>query len=348
MRRVALVSIALLVPVLALSLYGSGSTFVYPFLSVAAYYYQGASVTYQGVGSGAGIANLLNHITDFAASDVPMPKVDLVPLLFKWKQVVHVPIIAGAVVVVYNVPELHGKTLRLDGKVLAEIYMGKIKYWDDPRIKALQTPDVARLLPHKPIIAVHRSDASGTTAVFTKYLSKSSIEWAEKIGSHLVISWPVDKVGRGIGAPKNQGVAATVAKTPYSIGYVEYAYAIQAHLPIAALKNAYGYFVKPTPKTISAATEGAMKYWVCVLHAPYEYADALVLAPSKDAYPIVATPYIIFFRDSPKLPYIVNFVKYLLSDQLQNAAVKMGYAPLSKALRQELVKELDELLRYRR
>jgi len=347
MKRIALLVLALPTLVLAVSLYGSGSTFVYPFMSVAAYYYQGASVTYQGVGSGAGISNLLNHIVDFAASDVPMPKIDYVPLLFKRVQVVHVPIIAGAVAVVYNIPELHGKTLRLDGKVLAEIYMGKIRYWDDPRIKELQTPDVARLLPHKPIIAVHRSDASGTTAVFTKYLSKSSAEWAEKVGSHLVISWPVDRVGRGIGAPKNQGVAATVAKTPYSIGYVEYAYAIQARLPVAAIKNAYGYFVKPTPKTISAATEGAMRYWVCILHAPYEYADALVLAPGKNSYPIVATPYMIFFRDSPKLRYLVNFAKYLLSDQLQNAAVKMGYAPLSKQLRQELIKELNELLRYR-
>ncbi|ABU82155.1 phosphate ABC transporter substrate-binding protein PstS [Ignicoccus hospitalis] len=345
MRTALVASLLLSHAVIAASLYGSGSTFVYPFVSLAAYYYKAAHVTYQGVGSGAGIANLLNHLTDFAGSDVPIPKERYAPLLFEGKQVVHVPVVAGSVVVIYNVPELGNKVLKLDGEVLAEIYMGKIKYWDDPRIKALQDPEVAAKLPHKPIIAVHRSDASGTTAVFTKYLAKSSAEWNAKIGSHLVINWPVDKVGRGIGAPKNQGVAATVSKTSYSIGYVEYAYAVQAKLPTAALKNAEGNFVLPTPETISAATAGAAKRWICVLHAPYFYADSLVLAPGKDSYPIVATPYIIFFRDSPKLKQIVDFVKYLLSDELQKASIKMGYAPLSKSFRQQLLAELDQLLR---
>ncbi len=332
-------------PALAITLTGSGSSFVYPFLSTAAYYYHGANVQYQATGSGAGIVNLLNHLTDFAASDVPMPKQSYCKLLYKDQLVVHVPLVAGAVVVVYNVPELRGMTLRLDGKVLADIYMGKIKYWDDPRIKELQTPQVAARLPHKPIVAVHRSDASGTTAVFTTYLSKSSKEWAKEVGSGLVVSWPVDRIGRGVGAPKNQGVAASVSRTPYSIGYVELAYALQARLPMAELKNAEGYFVKPTPQTISAATEGAMKYWCCVLHAPYWYANALVLAPGKNSYPIVATPYLIFFKNSPKLRYLIKFAEYLLSDQIQNNVYRMGYAPLSKALRQELIKELNQLLR---
>ncbi|NPA85206.1 MAG: phosphate ABC transporter substrate-binding protein PstS [Crenarchaeota archaeon] len=347
MKRVPMLVLALSVAASALTLYGSGSTFVYPFVSAAAYYYQGARVTYQAVGSGAGIANLLNGITDFAASDVPMPKTEYAKLLFERTQVVHVPIVAGAVVVVYNLPELGDKPLRLDGEVLAGIYMGEIVYWDDPRIKALQEPDVASLLPHKPIIAVHRSDASGTTAVFTLYLAKSSAKWASEVGSHMVVSWPVDRAGRGVGAPKNQGVAAAVAKTPYSIGYVEYAYAVQARLPMAELKNAYGNFVRATPESVSAATKGAMEKWVCVLHAPYAFADALVLAPGEDAYPIVAAPYLVFFRDSQKLQALVGFVEFLLSDRAQEAAVKMGYAPLSAELRQELLKELKELLRYR-
>jgi phosphate transport system substrate-binding protein len=328
----------------AITIRGSGSTFVYPFLSMAAYYYQGAHVVYQGVGSGAGLSDLVHNLVDFAGSDVPMPKEMYCKELIQGRQVIHVPVIAGAVVVTYNVPELGHKTLRLDGKVLAEIYMGKIRYWDDPRIKALQTPDVARLLPHKPIVAVHRSDASGTTNVFTLYLSKSDKEWAKLVGAGLLVSWPVDKLGNGIGAPKNQGVALTVMNTPYSIGYVEYAYAVQAKLPIAALKNADGYFVLPTPKTIEAATRGAMNKWVCVLHAPYMFTDALILAPGKDAYPIVAVPYMIFFRDNPKLPYIVQFVKFIYSDQLQQAAAKMGYAPLSKALRQLVLKQLEEVV----
>lgn len=235
--------------------------------------------------------------------------------------------------------------LKLDGETIAKIYMGEIKYWDDPRIKALQDPAVASRLPHKPIIAVHRSDASGTTAIFTTYLSKSSSEWSQKVGSGLVVKWPVDEMGRGIGAPKNQGVAATVSKTPYSIGYVELAYAWQAKLPTAALKNAEGYFVEPTAETISAATEGAMKYWACPLHAPYEFAHSLILAPGKNSYPIVGVPYMIFYKDSPKLKSLVKFAEYLLSDQLQSQVTKMGYAPLGKALRQKVVAQLEELLR---
>jgi len=155
----------------------------------------------------------------------------------------------------------------------------------------------------------------------------------------------VDKLGNGVGAPKNQGVAETVRITKYSIGYVEYAYAMKAGLPVAALRNADGYFVLPTPKTIEAATKGAMSKWVCVLHAPYAFADALVLAPGKDSYPIVAVPYMIFFRDSPKLKQLVQFAIYLLNDRLQEAATKLGYAPLSKALRQEVINELRALIR---
>ncbi|UXD21359.1 phosphate ABC transporter substrate-binding protein [Ignicoccus pacificus DSM 13166] len=344
-EKVFALTILLSLPALAVTLTGTGSSFVFPFLSAAAYYYQGANVQYQATGSGAGIVNLLNHLTDFAASDVPMPKNNYCKLLYEGKQVVHVPLVAGAVVVVYNVPELRGMTLRLNGKVLADIYLGKVKYWDDPEIKRLQTPQVASRLPHKPIIAVHRSDASGTTAVFTTYLSKSSREWARRIGSGLTVTWPVDRLGRGVGAPKNQGVAASVSRTPYSIGYVELAYAIQARLPVAELQNAEGYFVKPTPETISAATEGAMKYWVCVLHAPYWFANSLVLAPGRNSYPIVAVPYMIFFRDSPKLPYLIKFAEYLLSDNIQKNVVRMGYAPLSKALRMEIIKELNMLMR---
>ena len=344
-KKILIPSILLIAPVLAVTISGSGSSFVFPFISVAAYYYQGANVQYQAVGSGAGIVNLLNHLTDFAASDVPMPKQMYCKLLYQGKQVIHVPLIAGAVAVVYNVPELRGMTLRLDGKVLADIYMGKIKYWDDPEIKALQTPQVASHLPHRPIIAVHRSDASGTTAVFTKYLEKSSPEWAKRVGSGLVVNWPVDSSGRGVGAPGNQGVAASVMKTPYSIGYVELAYALKARLPMASLKNAEGAFVKPTPQSISAATEGALKHWICVLTAPYWYTDSLVLAPGRGSYPIVATPYLIFFKDSQKIRYIIQFIKFLYSDNMQNSATRMGYAPLSKALRQEVLKELNNLTR---
>ncbi len=348
MNRKALITSFLLislVPTFAVSLYGSGSSFVYPFLATAAYYYNQANVQYQAVGSGAGIANLINGLTDFAASDVPVPPAQYCKLLYQSKLLVHVPLVAGAVVVVYNVPEIKGMELRLDGNVLAKIYLGEIKYWDDPRIKALQTPEVASRLPHKPIIAVHRSDASGTTAIFTTYLTKSSKEWAKKVGNGLVVKWPVDEIGRGIGAPKNQGVAAAVSKTPYSIGYVELAYAWQAKLPVAALRNAEGKFVKPTIETISAATSGAMKYWVCPLHAPYAFANSLVLAPGENSYPIVGVPYMIFFKDSPKLKALVKFAEYLLSDRVQSQVAKMGYAPLAKALRQKVIEQLEQLIR---
>ncbi len=310
---------------------GSGSSFVYPYIQLVIKY-KHLPVNYQAVGSGAGQANWVNKLTDFAASDVPL-------VMNFWEKVkgqyvVHVPIIAGGVAVVFNLPGI--RELKLSCEVLANIYLGKIRYWDDPAIRSLN-PDAP--LPHKPIIAVHRSDASGTTALFTKYLSKCSKEWARRVGSNLVVRWPVDYMGTGIGAPKNQGVAATVARTPYSIGYVELAYT--KGLKVAAISNAEGNFVLPTAETISKATEEASKYFTCILCYPDKFVDALIMAPGKDSYPIVGVPFLIFSLKEAKAYQIINFAKALLDPEMQKIAIKLGYAPLAEAFREKVLCELN-------
>ncbi len=309
---------------------GSGSSFVFPYIQLVVKY-KHLPVNYQAVGSGAGQANWVNKLTDFAASDVPLVKNFLERV--KGQYVVHVPIIAGGVAVVFNLPGV--EHLKLSCKVLADIYLGKIRYWDDPAIKALN-PGVP--LPHKPIIAVHRSDASGTTALFTKYLSKCSEEWAKRVGSNLVVRWPVDYMGTGIGAPKNQGVAATVARTPYSIGYVELAYT--KGLKVAAISNAAGNFVLPNAKTISKATEEASKYFSCILCYPDRFVDALIMAPGKDSYPIVGVPFLIFSLKEPKAYEVIKFAEALLDPTMQKIAIKLGYAPLADTFRDRILCEL--------
>lgn len=272
---------------------GAGASFQYPQIAQWARLFQektGISVTYQSVGSGAGQRMfLVDRVVDFAASDPPLSK-------SQWEEhkntVLQVPWMMGAVVIVYNVPGV-GSALNLTGEVLAKIYLGEIEYWDDPAIMSLN-PALAGKLPHQPIVAVHRSDSSGTTEIFTLFLRKSA---PDKWPSDLVgkqVDWPVDKTGRGIGAKGNEGITAVVLQTTYSIGYVEFSYAIEHGLPVAAIKNAAGRFVLPSETTIQNAARGVKLPGSPLDDFSYTLYE-VVYSPSEDAYPIATFAYSFFW-----------------------------------------------------
>ena len=265
------------------SVTGAGSSFIYPVLSDWALAYHkatGNEINYQPIGSGGGLRQLYARTVDFAASDMPLKINQL-----KSKGLVQFPVIIGGIVPIVNLPHVKDNQLVLDGKVLAGIYMGKIKRWNDPAITKLN-PHVK--LPDQSIVTVHLSDGSGTTFNFTNYLSKVDSQWAHKVGSNMVVSWP----GFGLGAKGNAGVASQVGQIPDSIGYVEYAYAIQNHLTVARMKNSTGEQVRAGKASfVSAASHADWK------HAPGFYL-VLTNQPGANSWPIVATTFVLV----PKKP----------------------------------------------
>src|SRR5438876_9858055 len=223
---------------------GAGATFPYPIYSK--WFDEYAKVdpsvrfNYQSIGSGGGQKQILAQTVDFGASDGPMSDENLGKAPGK---ILHIPTVAGAVVVTYN---LDGNpALKLDGETIANIFLGKIKNWNDPKIAA---SNPGTTLPDKEIVVVHRSDGSGTTFIFTDYLSKVSAEWKQKAGNNTSVNWPT-----GIGGKGNEGVSGQVKQTPGALGYVELIYAIQNKMPYADVKNAAGQFVKPTIESVTAA-----------------------------------------------------------------------------------------------
>ncbi len=332
-----------LCPTKTVRLQGSGSTFIWPAISVWGEAFKkicpGVVIDYGGGGSGKGQKDIVNKLVDFAGSDVPLIRT-------AWKRyegrILQAPVVLGAIAVVYNVPELEGYTLRLNGEVLAKIYLGEIEYWDDPMIKSLN-PNVSDRLPHKRIIAVHRSDSSGTTAIFTLFLHKSSngIWPRDLVGKS--IDWPVDKTGRGVGQQGNPGVTEAIKQNKYSIGYVELAYALEHNLSIAAIENPYGEYVLPTPETISAAfavdeVPTPLDDWTSVVEE-FVYSKA-----SRNAYPITGQTFIIVWReqdDYAKCVAIKSFLNFIASEGQD--ILPTGYAPLPKTLRQ-VVEDMAELI----
>ncbi|MBC7190208.1 phosphate ABC transporter substrate-binding protein PstS, partial [Candidatus Aerophobetes bacterium] len=224
-------------------LLGAGATFPYPLYSkmFSVYHEQyGVRVNYQAVGSGGGIRQLLNKTVDFGATDAFMSDEEIRSIK---NPILHLPTCLGAVVISYNLPE--APELKLTGKVIADIFLGRITKWNDPQIVALN-PQVN--LPALSIMPVHRSDASGTTYIFSDYLSKITREWEEKVGRGKALNWPA-----GLGAKGNTGVAGLVKQIPGAIGYIELTYALQTGMPFALVKNASGNFIKPTPTSVSLA-----------------------------------------------------------------------------------------------
>lgn len=307
---------------------GAGGTFIYPLMSKWSQEYEkvcGVKVNYQSIGSGGGIAQLQKMIVDFGESDAIMTAQQIKEA--QGGPIIHIPLAAGAVAVAINLPGLKEGELKLTPDLLADIYLKKIKNWDDPRIKALN-PGVK--LPNQDIAVVHRSDGSGTTFIFTDYLSKVSSEWKNKVGSATSVNWPGDVGGKG-----NEGVANSVKQIPGGIGYVELAYIIQNKMPWALLRNKAGKYMKPTLETAAAAAD--------VANLPDNMEVMITDSGNPNAYPIVGFTWLLVYenqKDAAKADSTVNFAWWMIHNG-QNYAVPLDYAPLKGAA----VKKADALLK---
>ena len=311
---------------------GAGATFPYPIYSkwFADYATKtGVKINYQSIGSGGGIRQLTEGTVDFGASDAPMTDAELT----KTKgPVLHVPTVLGAVVITYNVPGVT-QPIRLDGDAIADLFLGKIVKWNDPRIAKLN-PGVK--LPATDVLIVHRSDGSGTTYIFSDYLAAVSPTWAKAPGRGKELQWPAGMGGKG-----NEGVAGQVKQTPGAVGYVELAYAKQNSLPYATLKNASGAFVVPAIESVTAAAAGA----AASLPPNTDFRVSIVNAPGAGAYPISSFTYLLINKtpaDAVKGKKLLDFLKWALSDGEQSAA-GLDYAPLPAAIVTRISARLDSL-----
>ena len=309
-------------------LVGSGATFPQPQIEKWIDLYTkrnpGVKIEYTGKGSGGGQNDFKNGLVDFACSDPPL-KEDLWRELEQKGQPLQFPVIIGAVSIVYNLPGVDN--LRLSKGALVAIFLGKIEYWDDPMIKELN-PKAS--LPHKKIIVVHRSDSSGTTAIFTTYLSILSEEWREKVGAGKVVDWPVDKLGRGLGGKGNQGVAAIIKQNPNSIGYVEFAYSINENLQTAFIENMDGNFVAPSPETIKSAISRVSANVPPPTEGYKEKLEQFLEAPGENSYPIIAFSHMIVWGEySPdKAEVIKDFITWVLTEGQKDENIMTGYVGL--------------------
>ncbi|MEM3140675.1 MAG: phosphate ABC transporter substrate-binding protein PstS [Nitrososphaerota archaeon] len=312
---------------------GAGASFLNPQMQAwASKFYEltkgRVKVNYQSIGSGAGQANFKEGLIDFAGSDPPLKK-EIYDEFQGKSGIIQFPVIIGTIVVVYNIPNIETQKLRLTGEVIAKIYLGEIVYWDDPLIKELN-PDLN--LPHEKIIAVHRSDGSGTTRVFTAYLSKIYKPWKEKVGSDFTVQWPVDQLGNGVGAKGNEGVAAAVQQNLYSIGYVETAYAYGSGLKIALIRNRNGQYVIPTEETVKSSLIELTK----ILPKAHEdwskiFPDETVDPPGLKSYPIVSFSFIILrqdYDDEIKVALLREFFTWVLTEGQKKENIVPGYYPL--------------------
>ena len=308
---------------------GAGSTFVYPLFSKLFDEYQKMNpqvrVNYQSVGSGAGIRQLLERTVDFGATDAPMTDEQLREAP---GPIVHLPVTLGAVVVVFNLSGL--TTLRLDGPTLAGLFLGEIGRWNDPRLQALN-PDVA--LPNQPVAVVHRSDGSGTTYIFTAYLSAVSAAWRQRVGVGTAVAWPV-----GLGAKGNEGVAGQVRQTPGAVGYVELTYASQNNLPMATLRNRAGAWVEPRLPAITAAAAS-------LAQIPEDLRFLLVDMPGAEAYPLVGVTWVLLYQeaaDPVKGRALAELFWWVLHEG-QRYAAPLQYAPLPPGLVERGAAKLRQL-----
>jgi phosphate transport system substrate-binding protein len=302
----------------SVDLTGAGATFPYPLYSKWFDEYAkltGVKINYQPIGSGGGIRQLSEGTVDFGATDSPMSDAELAKA--KFGPILHIPTVLGAVVITYNIPALSA-SLNLTPQVLADIFSGKITKWNDARLVSLN-PGVS--LPSSDILVVHRSDGSGTTYIFTDYLSSAVPSWKATIGKGKEVSWPA-----GLGAKGNEGVAGQVKQTPGAIGYVELAYAKQNRLPIAAVKNKAGKFVIASVPAVTAAAAGVAK----TLPANTDFRISVADAPGPDAYPISSFTWILVYQhqtDAVKGKKLVDFLNWALTYGEPEAA-SLDYAPL--------------------
>jgi phosphate transport system substrate-binding protein len=307
---------------------GAGATFPYPIYSKWFYEYSKVDPTvhfnYQSIGSGAGQRQILEGTVDFGASDGPMSDENLAKAPAK---ILHVPTVAGADVITYNLPG--NPRLNLDGPAIAGIFLGKISKWNDPRI-ASRNP--AAVLPDSDIEVVHRSDGSGTTYIFTDYLSNVSPEWESRVGRGTSVKWPA-----GLGAKGNEGVTGQVRQTPSSIGYVELVYALQNKLAYASVQNSAGHSIAPSIESVTAALATA--------NIPADFRFSIVNPAGEGAYPIAGATWLLVYqqqRDSQKGRKMVEFLKWAMKDG-ERMAPPLNYAPLPASLVERVLAEIDEI-----
>ncbi|MDR3746531.1 MAG: phosphate ABC transporter substrate-binding protein PstS [Acidobacteriaceae bacterium] len=294
----------------------AGATFPYPiynkWFTEYNHEHPNVKINYQSIGSGGGIRQVSDGTVDFGASDGPMNDEQLSSAKVK---VMHVPTVLGAVVPVYNLPGV-SKPLNFSGDVIADIYLGKITKWNDARI-VRDNPGVN--LPGSSILPVYRSDGSGTTYIFTDYLSKISSEWAGRVGKNTSVKWPT-----GIGQKGNEGVAGMVRQSPNSFGYVELIYALSNHMEYGAVKNAAGKFLQGSPAGVTAAAAAAAKTM------PADYRVSITNAPGATSYPISSFTWLLIpthFNDASKGVAVKGFLAWML-EHGESEATSMGYAPL--------------------
>jgi phosphate transport system substrate-binding protein len=310
---------------------GAGATFPYPIYSKWFSDYNkihsNIQINYQSIGSGGGIRQLLSGTVDFGASDPPMNDEQLAQAKTK---ILHFPTVLGAVVPTYNIPGV-SQELNFTPDVLVGIYLGKITKWNDPEI-AKYNKGVN--LPAQDIVVVHRSDGSGTSYVWTDYLSKVSTEWQSKVGRNTSVNWPV-----GLGGKGNEGVTGLVKQTPGAIGYVELIYAVQNQIPYGRVRNAAGVFVKADLAGVTAAAAGYAKTM------PEDFRISITNAPGKAAYPVASFTYLLIptkIEDANKKEIIKGFLTWMLNDG-QKAVEALSYARLPKEVVAKELKQISQI-----
>lgn len=314
-----------------LQINGAGATFPYPIYSKWFDEYHklhpDIEFNYQSIGSGGGIRQLLSGTVDFGASDVPMTDEQLQQAK---TAVLHFPTVLGAAVSTYNIPGIT-EELNFTPEALAGIFLGKITKWNDPE---LTKPNPKVKLPAEDIVVVHRAEGSGTTYIWTDYLSKISEEWKIKVGKNASVNWPV-----GLGGKGNEGVTGQIKNTPNSIGYVELIYAIQNHMPYGRVKNSSGVFVKADLASVTAAAAGAAK------EMPDDFRVSITNAPGKAAYPISSFTWLLIpakIDDGNKKQAITQFLRWMMTDG-QKFCNDLAYAELPKPVVAKEMKAISKI-----
>ncbi len=331
-RRIALlVCLALTIPTLAqTTLNGAGATFPYPMYSKWFSEYNKLhpeiQFNYQSIGSGGGIRQVLASTVDFGASDGPMSDEQLAQAKTK---ILHIPTVLGAVVPAYNIPGVNGE-VKFTPQALAGIFLGKITSWNDA---ALTSANPGVNLPNQTIIVVHRSDGSGTTYIFTDYLSKVSSEWQNQVGKGTSVKWPV-----GLGGKGNEGVAGMIRQMQGAIGYVELIYAVQNKITYGSVKNASGNFVKASLDSVTAAAASAKSM-------PPDFRVSITNAPGKDAYPISSFTWLLIpeqSKDKTKGKILADFLNWMVDDG-QKMTAQLTYAPLPESVAQKVKNAIKQV-----
>jgi phosphate transport system substrate-binding protein len=312
------------------TLTGAGATFPYPIYSKWFNEYHNLhpniAINYQSIGSGGGIKQVQGKTVDFGASDGPMSDDQLKATGFP---LVHIPTVLGAVAPFYNLPSVK-VDLKFTGDVLADIFLGKITKWNDPRL-AKANPGVK--FPNTDIVVVHRSESSGTTYIFTDYLSKVSDEWKTKVGKNTAVNWPV-----GLGGKGSEGVTGTVKQTEGAIGYVELLYAAENKIPFGSVQNAAGVFVKASLASTTAAAAS-------VKEMPDDFRVSITNAPGKDAYPIASFTWLLVpvqWSDAGKKKIMIDFLNWMV-DKGEPMAGSLQYAPLPKNVAEKVKAKIKTL-----